>query len=211
MKHKENILKLRLEGKTYNEIAKELGCSKATISYHCGKGQKKKYLERQRRFKKENPLSVKIDKFKQEGIRDKKRKTLKMKCRDFQRRGQKTIENKDQFINNDYLLAEFVKKTFSLDEVLEEIKKNPFCYLTGDPIDYNDPQSYQFDHKIPVTKGGDNSFKNLGICIPQANIIKSTLTVEELLNIAEKILKHHGYKIEKPMESKLDKRARNPC
>ena len=32
---KEKILKLRLEGKTYNEIQKELNCAKSTISYHC--------------------------------------------------------------------------------------------------------------------------------------------------------------------------------
>jgi Zn finger protein HypA/HybF involved in hydrogenase expression len=32
---KEKILKLRRDGKTYNEIKKELGCSKGTISYHC--------------------------------------------------------------------------------------------------------------------------------------------------------------------------------
>ncbi len=39
---KENILKLRFEGKSYNEIQKILSCSKGTISYYCGKGQKEK-------------------------------------------------------------------------------------------------------------------------------------------------------------------------
>lgn len=34
---KENILKLRKEGKSYNEIRNILGCSKGTISYHCSK------------------------------------------------------------------------------------------------------------------------------------------------------------------------------
>lgn len=34
---KEKILKLREEGKSYNEIKKILGCSKGTISYHCAK------------------------------------------------------------------------------------------------------------------------------------------------------------------------------
>lgn len=32
---KEEILKLRKEGKTYNEISKILSCAKSTISYHC--------------------------------------------------------------------------------------------------------------------------------------------------------------------------------
>lgn len=34
---KEDILKLRKEGKSYNEIKNILGCSKSTISYHCSK------------------------------------------------------------------------------------------------------------------------------------------------------------------------------
>jgi predicted transcriptional regulator len=32
---KEKIIKLRNEGKTYNEIVSLLGCSKGTVSYHC--------------------------------------------------------------------------------------------------------------------------------------------------------------------------------
>lgn len=39
---KEKILKLRKEGKTYDEIKEILKCSKGTISYHCGENQKEK-------------------------------------------------------------------------------------------------------------------------------------------------------------------------
>lgn len=35
MKLKENILKLRKEGKSYRQIESVLNCSRATISYHC--------------------------------------------------------------------------------------------------------------------------------------------------------------------------------
>lgn len=34
---KEEIVKLRKEGKTFNEIKKIVGCAKSTISYHCRK------------------------------------------------------------------------------------------------------------------------------------------------------------------------------
>jgi predicted transcriptional regulator len=44
----EQILNLHSQGRSYTQIAKELGCSKGTISYHCGKGQKTRHLERQR-------------------------------------------------------------------------------------------------------------------------------------------------------------------
>lgn len=43
---KEQILELRAQGKTYNEIVELLGCSKSTVSYHCGEGQKEKSLSR---------------------------------------------------------------------------------------------------------------------------------------------------------------------
>lgn len=43
----EDILRLKAEGKTYNEIRAALGCSKGTISYHLGEGQKDKALRRQ--------------------------------------------------------------------------------------------------------------------------------------------------------------------
>jgi hypothetical protein len=36
MKYEDSILKLRASGKSYNEIVNILGCSKGTVSYHCG-------------------------------------------------------------------------------------------------------------------------------------------------------------------------------
>jgi hypothetical protein len=43
---KEQILELRAQRKTYDEIVIILGCSKGTISYHCGEGQKEKSRNR---------------------------------------------------------------------------------------------------------------------------------------------------------------------
>lgn len=48
MKHKENILRLRAEGKTYNQIVEDLGCAKSTVAYHCGLDQKAKTRYRTR-------------------------------------------------------------------------------------------------------------------------------------------------------------------
>ena len=38
MSYKEDILRLRLEGKTYSQISEELGCSKGTIAYYMKRG-----------------------------------------------------------------------------------------------------------------------------------------------------------------------------
>lgn len=48
---REEILRLRADGRTYNQIKEELGCSLSTISYHCGVGQKTKTLTRTRNRK----------------------------------------------------------------------------------------------------------------------------------------------------------------
>lgn len=53
MKGKE-VIKLKSQGKTYKEISKITGLSKSTISYHCGEGQKKKTLQRQKQRRREN-------------------------------------------------------------------------------------------------------------------------------------------------------------
>ena len=49
MKHKEKIIELRSQGKTYLEIQNILGCSKSTIAYHVGSGQKQKTKDRTNR------------------------------------------------------------------------------------------------------------------------------------------------------------------
>ena len=48
MKHKKNILRLRAEGKSYRQIQEIIGCSKGTIAYHLGSGQKEKTHKRTR-------------------------------------------------------------------------------------------------------------------------------------------------------------------
>jgi len=42
------ILRLRAEGQSYDSIARRLGCSKGTISYYVGVGQRDKALKRMR-------------------------------------------------------------------------------------------------------------------------------------------------------------------
>lgn len=49
MKHKDEIIRLHKEGKSYSQIQSVLGCSKGTIAYHLGSGQKDKTRERSKR------------------------------------------------------------------------------------------------------------------------------------------------------------------
>ena len=46
MELKQKIIDLRAKGLSYREIQKKLNCSKGTIAYHLGDGQKQKYAKR---------------------------------------------------------------------------------------------------------------------------------------------------------------------
>ena len=159
----EEILKLRSEGKSYNRIVEILGCSKSTVSYHCGKGQKEKSKRRQKinREKFEYKLKSKIDGFCRNKVRNFKR---------FSRPNQLTNSK----IN--------YKKAF------RKLLDNPKCYLTGELINLEDIKSYQLDHIIPVSKGGKNTLRNMGLTLSVANRAKTDMSVKEFLIFCEKVL-----------------------
>lgn len=81
-----------------------------------------------------------------------------------------------------------------LKEYLSTIDR---CYLTGRPIDISDFNTYEFDHIIPRTLGGESSFENLGICRPEANRAKSDLTLDEFIGLCRDVLVNFGYKVSK--------------
>jgi CRISPR/Cas system Type II protein with McrA/HNH and RuvC-like nuclease domain len=171
-----DILKLRGEGKSYSEIQKILGCSKSTISYYCGLGQKERAYDRVKK-KRENKFMEKIERF--------KNRNTKLKFRDFQRRdGSNTLTPKQE-------------KNFSVQEAKEKIGNNPICYLTGEKIDIQNPKDYHLDHIIPVDRGGKNTLDNMGLLKPVINQMKSNLTVEELIENCIKILQYNGYSVKK--------------
>jgi 5-methylcytosine-specific restriction endonuclease McrA len=178
---KEKILKLRKDGKTYNEIKEILGCSKGTISYYCGENQKIKSNKRLKKRRK-NTIINKLERFKYR----KPKRYVQESLRFFQKRD----NNFDNKINKN------LNFTFKLEDVLEKFGENTFCYLSGEKINLYE-NNYNFDHVIPISRGGDNSFENLGVTHEIVNSMKSSLTPEELIEWCIKILKFNGYNIEK--------------
>ena len=176
---KESILKLREEGKSYNEICKLLGCNKSTVSYHCGYNQKEKQLQRQRIRRKEDIIGTKIERFKSRDISE--------KCRSFQRRNGSKIESRKDY-------------NFTTLDFLKKIGKNPICSLSGQKIDLSDGKSYHIDHIIPASKGGMNTLDNAGLLNSTINKMKHDLTPEEFLTICKKILEYQGFEIRRKDE-----------
>ena len=169
---KQDILKLREEGKSYSEITSILGCAKSTVAYYCGKGQKEKTLNRKRRSRKTNPLMDKINRF-----RD--------RVRDFQRNR----------VNGTF--SEGRTYTITVEDVLNKIGNKPICYLTGREIDIYKTSDYHLDHVHPVKKGGDNSLNNLEIACKDANLAKRDLLLEDFIQLCHDVLVHHGYNVTK--------------
>lgn len=176
---KEKILELRSKGYTYDQIQQELGCSKGTISYHCGDGQKEKTNERNRKNWKKL-IHSKIEAFNK--IKKLKKKSLKRNL-DIKLIYSKICKfNGDSDNMNNLKLEEFMEKYEG-----KEVK----CYLTGDLIDITKPRTYEFDHIIPKSRNGDSSIENLGICTRQANRSKSDMTCEEYLELCKKVILYH--------------------
>jgi len=184
-KLKPQILKLRAEGKTYNQIAKQLDCSKSVISYHCGNGSEKERVLSA--LKKRPVLYSKISRFKGRCTRSDYKK-IQSKIKTF-KRSTKNSACSSTIVNS-------INKNYTYKDVLNKIGDNPVCYLTGTPIDLNKPETYQLDHIIPTSKGGSNDLDNLQICIKEANIAKGDLMVDELYELCEKILKYKDIKKE---------------
>lgn len=191
---KEEILKLRKEGKNYNEIKELLGCSKSTISYHCGEGQKIKTKDRSKK-RRINIIISKTESFKSRKKNEniivtkiiKSKKNFVETVRKFQKRD---FGNSSSKYNKDII------KTFDWKDVIEKFGEDTICYLSGEKINLFE-NTYHFDHIIPCSKDGDNSLENLGIANSIVNKMKGDLTPEELIEWCTKILKHNGYNISK--------------
>lgn len=182
-KYKEQILKLKDEGKTFTEIMKITGAASSTVSYHCGKGQKEKYRKRNlKNRKKLHPYYNRIISFNLN--RPNKQLSAKSICTNL-----RLIQQKIHTFHKDRKTKEYQEIQFTVQDVINKLGENPKCYLTGQSIDIYKPRTYQFDHIVPVSKGGDNSLENLGICTRDANLAKGGMMLEDFYKLCEDVIR----------------------
>jgi 5-methylcytosine-specific restriction endonuclease McrA len=187
MKVKDKILELRALGYSYKKIQDEIKCSKGTIAYHCGEGQKEKYAKRRKSNRsKRHPLISKIenfiyDKYYKPVLKNRHvhtlHKNLKIRIESFSR------------VNKEYAGMEFTIKDF-----LDKVGDNPICSLTGKPIDLMKPRTYQLDHIIPRSKGGENTLNNCQLVLKEVNLAKHTLSSEEFVKLCREVVDYHDKK-----------------
>lgn len=178
---KEKILELRKEGLSYKQICKQLGCSKGTVAYHCGVGQKEKNKKRTQNRRKETVISQRVENFQYD-------RKLKDKAEDFQRL---------RFIKNGEPKLGKRSLSFRWRDVIDKFGWETKCYLTGKAINLKDPKTYHFDHIKPYSKGGSSTLDNLGILSKEANAAKSDMAVEDFLNLCKNVLEYNGYEVKR--------------
>ncbi len=160
---RDQIINLKNHGQNYNQISKILHCSKGTISYHCNAEVKSKTYVRRKQWKRKNTLASKLHNFKY--LNSRKKKIYQIGTND---------------------------PDLTLDKLQIKIGDNPRCYLTGIPINLDNPNEYSLDHILPLSNGGKNTLDNCGLTSMVANQLKNDSTLPELYNICELILKNRG-------------------
>jgi 5-methylcytosine-specific restriction endonuclease McrA len=183
---------LRLQGFSYIDIQNTLNCSKGTISYHLGKGQKEKTKLRRKNVLHSTYIHVKrVNCFHNRKPRTQRK--LKPTTSYTHRQMSKAISAK---------ASKFQKNAaFNYKDVHAKYGDHFQCALTGRPLSWNKPQEYEYDHILPVARGGTSCLDNLQIVCTDANRAKNDLTEEEFLDLCKEVVLHAGYKVWKPSGS----------
>lgn len=174
---KEQIIELRDQGLTYDQIKEQLHCSKSTICYHLTDKEKLRVKAAGIAHKQNNPLLVKLSNF-----ASKSRKGINNKITKFKQ---------DQEVRNGIKAHKDLTNDMSYKEVYNILAQNPRCYLTGTEIDLSKPDTYQLDHIIPISRGGTSTIENMGLTIKDANQAKRGMTNEELFDLCASIIAHN--------------------
>lgn len=175
----DKIFELRSQNKSYRQIAKELKCSNGTVTYYLSKNGKEKTLKRVKKNRSlQSAILKKLIHFNDSSSLTKN----KTKTKDPIFLYRKLYTFNGQTTNN--MITE--------EQLLNKIGPNPTCYLTGLPININEPSTYEFDHIVPRSRGGDNSIDNLGLCTKQANRAKGNMTKDEFINMCNLVHKFNN-------------------
>ena len=185
------IIALRQKRLTFAQIAKQLKCSKSTVSYALRKKtrerSKEKHAEYPRHFKKTNS---KIYSFTNPRIST--RNKAAWYINKSPRQSSKAISDKASRFQR--------PMTFNYKDVHAKYGDHFPCALTGRPLEFNEPQTYEYDHILPTARGGDNTIDNLQLLCPEANKAKGMMTDDEFKDLCREVIIHAGYKIYKPID-----------
>lgn len=188
---KESILKLRKEGKTYNEIIKLIGCSKSLISYYCnpnsketikkGKENRKNGIYLKRVSKNENCLNCNSK------IENHGKKYCCQKCSSHHR-SKLTYE---YYLNNQLEFSDKLYYTRCLKPYILDEQDNKCNICFCDNIHNNKPLVFILDH---IDGNAKNNMRNNLRCIcPNCDSQLDTYKSKNK-NSARNYIRYGGYK-----------------
>jgi len=154
----EMMKSLKLSGLSYRLIAEQIKCSIGTVKYHLDPNFKESVKKRHKMNTKKYYHMYK-GKYCTCGLSKK--------------------------------VAFFFRKTgrkFTTKDLRNKLGDNPMCYLTGIPINLDKTETYQLDHIMPRSRGGDNSLENCGLVTKEINLAKSDKTPEEFIALCRKVV-----------------------
>ena len=185
MKLRDKILELRNLGYSYRKIEEKIKCSKGTISYYCGKGQKEKNKNRRKKNRfKQHPIIQKIENFIYNKYKDPKNVNYRKNTLN------RNLSLKIQVFSR--VKKGYKNMAFTVKDFLDKVGDNPKCSLTGKPIDLMKPRTYQLDHIVPKSKGGENNLDNCQLVCKEANMAKHNLSTEEFVKLCREVVEYHN-------------------
>jgi CRISPR/Cas system Type II protein with McrA/HNH and RuvC-like nuclease domain len=78
-----------------------------------------------------------------------------------------------------------------ISRFFQKYPKIPSCELTGKRINLSLGNTYELDHIIPVSKGGESTFENMQIVLSSVNRMKSHYDLDEFITICNLVAKKH--------------------
>jgi len=185
------IIALRQKQCSFRQIAKQLNCSISTVSYALRKKTrdkaKKKFDDIPSYIRK---IRKKIYSFKNPRIPKNEKPAWYISKSP--RQISKSISAKASRFQR--------TMTFNYKDVYKKYGDHFPCALTGRPIDFNKPETYEYDHIQPLSRGGENTLSNLQILCPEANQAKGSLTDQEFIELCKEVVIHTGHRIYKPID-----------
>jgi len=185
------IIALRKKGLCFNEIAKKLKCAKSTVSYALRKKTREICKEKNSKY----PKHLRLIRNKIYTFKNSKTKILKPEpwiTNPSPKQITKAISTKASTFQR--------KMTFNYEDVYKKFGDQFECALTGRPLKFNEPQTYEYDHIHPLARGGENTMANLQILCPEANQAKGMMTDQEFKELCKEVIIHAGYRIYKPLK-----------
>ena len=185
------IIALRKKGLTFNQIAKQLLCSKSTVSYALRKKTREIAKDKNNNYPRHlKKINSKIYSFTNPRISTQTKAAWYLS--NSPRQISKSISTKASTFQR--------TMTFNYKDVYAKYGDHFPCALTGRPLEFNEPQTYEYDHILPTSRGGDNSIDNLQLLCPEANKAKGMMTDDEFKDLCREVIIHAGYKIYKPID-----------